>query len=106
MELGFLPTSLAGALWLQFARAVWGRFRYRPGRQCGRWIRLTPNEARTNRRTCSRAHQNKLFRARQARAADLHRAGADPAVIAAEVETDEATVRGWVKAAGGKPSTD
>ena len=97
LDLGYLPRDLRSLVWTQFAFDIKGVMSYRACANCGRWIRLVPHNARTNRRVCSKVCHNKLFRDRQAKGLVLFEEGRSLKHIAAEVETSLATVRGWVK---------
>lgn len=53
LALSVWPTTLRGALWLQFAREVDGNKRYARCGYCGGWFEFNPDTARTNKRYCS-----------------------------------------------------
>jgi hypothetical protein len=90
------PVGLIGALWLQFAQAVHGQVEYRSCRECGKWFEIHPDIARSNRLFCSTACRSKAYRKRQEQARRLHAEGRDVLDIAERLESDIATVRGWL----------
>jgi len=96
LGLYFMPGSLIGALWLQFAQAIDGNKDYRRCRECQKWFELTPEVARTNRRFCSNACRSKAYRKRQAEARRCDGAGVPLESIAEQLGTDITTVRRWV----------
>jgi hypothetical protein len=96
LRLHLVPDGLAGALWLQFARAIDGEKTYRRCRECPTWFELSPDIARTNRFYCSDACRLKAYRRRKAHARQLHAGGMPLEEIARQLGTDLARVRGWV----------
>jgi hypothetical protein len=96
---GEWPRSLIGAAWLQLARAVAGEKDYRTCVVCGRWFEVSPAVNRIDRSTCSNACRQRQYRQRKERARELARKGKSVRLIAAELDTDMKTVRGWVKGA-------
>jgi hypothetical protein len=50
LRVGVSPRTLLGALWLQFARAVDGGFKYITCEACGAWIEVAPTDGRRQRR--------------------------------------------------------
>jgi hypothetical protein len=95
-ELVFIPGSLLGALWLQFARAIEGNRSYRQCKECGQWFEVSPETARTSRLFCSGPCRSKAYRGRQERAKELHDKGWSVKKIATELESDIPTVRRWL----------
>ncbi len=96
MDLKFIPGSLLGAMWLQFARAIAGDRDFRQCKECGRWFELSPETARTNRLFCSGPCRSKAYRERQESAKKLQAKGWSLKEIATELGSDVPTVRGWV----------
>lgn len=66
LELRITPTCLAGAVWLQFARAVATGKSYRQCAVCASWYEVGQRAARTTRRYCSNACRLRAHRARHA----------------------------------------
>lgn len=91
-------SSLRMALWMQFALAICENRQYRPCESCGRQFEVSPETARTNRRTCSEACKSKSYRTRKSEAKKLAAQGMTPAKIAKELGSDKETVAGWLKA--------
>jgi hypothetical protein len=83
-------------VWLQFATVVSENLVYGRCPECGTWFEVAPNAARSSRRFCSTGCRSKAYRERQDRARQLHTAGKTFEEIAAELESDAATVRKWV----------
>jgi hypothetical protein len=94
--LQLFPDSLLGALWLQLAEAVGGDKAFRSCKECGRWFELTPQGARKSKFFCSNACRSKAYRDRQGHARQRRAEGASLKEIAAELDSDVATVRKWV----------
>lgn len=100
VALRFVPVSLVGALWAQFALAVAGDLDHRQCDACRGWYALDPDTTRTTRRYCGDACRARHYRAKKASARKLHRAGGSIEAIAAELGTDVATLRGWLEQGG------
>jgi len=64
MALHFRPHSLLGAMWLQLAFAITANQKHRRCEKCSRWFRVSPEDARTNRRYCSSACRQRGYRNR------------------------------------------
>ena len=93
----FVPGSLAGAIWVQFAQAITENRDYRRCRQCDSWFVIDHYNARTNRYFCSNACRSKAYRERQQQARDMATAGESLENIAARLGSDLETVSRWVK---------
>jgi hypothetical protein len=89
-------TTLAGAVWLQFADAFSNNRTYSRCRECGAWFEVAPDLARTNRRFCSNGCRSKAYRERQDRARQLFMAQRTFEQIAEELDSDTATVKRWI----------
>jgi hypothetical protein len=89
------PTLLS-AVWLQFATVVNENLAFGRCPECGQWFEVAPNAARSSRRFCSTGCRSKAYRERQDRARQLFTAGKTFEEIAAELESDAATVKKWV----------
>lgn len=100
LHLTLSVSSLAGALWLQFALAVTGDKEYRPCTECGMWLEIAPDTYRTNRGYCSDACRAKAYRDRKRKAKEMAAAGHSVAAIAAELGVDDRSVAKWVQSAG------
>ena len=96
MSLYFVPNSLVGALWLQFARAVDGRKKYERCGECKTWFEVSLDAARTNRRYCKDPCRFKAYRRRQIEARQLFGEGIALKEIAKRLDSDMATVKLWV----------
>lgn len=96
LEMRFVPQSLIGALWLQFAHAITGNKEYRQCEQCGRWFEVAA-EVRQDGKFCQGACRSRAYRARQSEARKLHDAGTSFGEIARRLNSDVKTVKGWVK---------
>ncbi len=96
LGLYFVPTSLIGALWLQFARAVDGNKKYGRCQECQTWFEFSPDVARTNRRYCKDACRFKAYRRRQSEAKRLYAEGTPVEKIAAQLKSTTATIKSWI----------
>jgi hypothetical protein len=94
MELKLIPSSLLGAMWLQFALAIAGDKDFRQCKECGQWFELSPITARANRLFCSGPCKSKDYRAKRKRALALKRKGLSVKEIATELGSDVSTIRG------------
>ena len=92
----FVPGSLVGALWLQFAQAIERNNDFRKCAECGIWFELSPQTARSNKTYCSNACRTKTYRKRKAEAQRLHAEGVPDAEIAYRLGADSKTVKGWI----------
>jgi hypothetical protein len=63
---------------------------------CGRWFERSPGVNRAHKQYCSGACRVSATRQRQARALEMRAGGATAESIAAELETDLATVERWI----------
>ena len=109
LGLYIVPEGLIGALWLQFARAVERDAKFRQCPECGTWFEIAPGRGRTDKQFCSTACRTRAYRTRQAEAARLHGEGRSIEDIARELESDPATVRGWIErkaGSGASPQTE
>jgi hypothetical protein len=100
VALQFVPVSLVGALWAQFAQAVVGNYDHWQCAECGEWFAVSPEASRTSRAYCGDACRARHYRAKKASARRLHRAGGSLAAIAEELGTDVVTLKGWLKPGG------
>jgi hypothetical protein len=91
-----VPMSLIGAVWLQLALAVDGDKNYRRCESCRKWFELS-TDIRGDAKFCKQACRFKAYRGRQQRARELDSAGVPVREIAAELDTEIATVKGWLK---------
>jgi hypothetical protein len=106
LNLYFMPNSLIGALWLQFAQAIDGNKTYRRCDECRAWFELSPEVARTTKRFCSNACRVKAYRERKATARQLHSEGVGIEGIANRLDSDPETVAGWVSGIEGNTKED
>jgi hypothetical protein len=96
------PSSLWGAITVQFAQAVAGNKKHRQCPVCGRWFELGQPDSegrisRSDKLACSPSCRTRGYRVRQERARALHTEGWSPRRIAKELDSDVATVKGWLK---------
>jgi hypothetical protein len=105
--LRYVPGSLLGAMWLQFAQAVDGNKQYHRCKTCGRWFDLSAVKAdkkvksrerlrRMDRIFCSDRCKFKDYRERKKKALELHAAGVGRAEIAQQLQTEPATIAKWL----------
>lgn len=95
MRMRFVPRSLISAIWIQFAKAIEGNRAFAQCAQCGRWFEVAA-EARADAKFCKNACRFKAYRRRQSRARELAADGKSVREIAAELESDVKTVKGWI----------
>lgn len=93
----FVPDSLVGAIWVQFAQAITENRDYRRCRQCDSWFEIDHYKARANRYFCSNACRSKAYRERQQEARELASAGLSTGEIAERLGSDVRTVNRWVR---------
>lgn len=101
-RLALEPQSLIGCLWLQAAMALSERKQLRRciGPGCSQVIEISldhPIGRRTDAQFCSDACRARDYRGRRAKARVLADRGLTATKIAAELRSDAATVRGWLK---------
>lgn len=97
LALYMVPSSLIGAIWLQFAQAIDGNKEYRRCEECRTWFELSPETARTSRLYCSNACRSRAYRKRQAEARRLYAEGRSIEDVAKAVGTDVTTAQQWVE---------
>lgn len=96
LGLYFVPHSLLGALWVQFARAIERNNDFRKCTECGRSYELSPQTARSDKVYCSDACRNKAYRKRRAEAVRLCGDGMPLDEIARQLDVDVEVVKRWV----------
>lgn len=96
MGLYLAPTSLLGAIWLQFAQAIEGNKQYRQCEQCRRWFEVGA-QVREDAKFCKQACRSKSYRERKKEARQLHKSGLSLKEIAKRFDTKVTTVKGWIK---------
>lgn len=96
MGICIVPTSLLGAMWLQFAEAVSGRKGYGSCPGCGRYFEVHTENARSDKTYCSEACKSKNYRDRKARALELHTKGMSLEEIAEALSSKPETVAKWI----------
>jgi hypothetical protein len=96
LNLRIVPKNLMGAMWLQFARGIDGNKDYHRCRTCGKWFEISLEANRPTRLFCKDACRYKFYRERIAAAQKLHLEGVSIEAIAQHLETDTATVEGWI----------
>jgi hypothetical protein len=95
--LSFVPETLLGAIWLQFAQAVVGDADYRACGECGRIFEVSRTASRADRLFCSGACRSKAYRARKGRAREMFAGGKSVKEIAEALDCKPEAVKGWVK---------
>ncbi len=96
MSLYLAPTTLLGALWLQFAQAIEGNKQYRQCEQCRRWFEVGA-QVREDAKFCQSACRSKAYRERQKTARKLRSEGVPVREIARRLESHGKTVTRWIK---------
>jgi hypothetical protein len=96
LGLGFRPTNLISAIWMQLADAVSGKATYRPCLSCGRWLRMGRDAARAHRLYCSNACRMRGLRSRQQEARSLRSEGRSIEEITDLLKSDLETISRWV----------
>jgi hypothetical protein len=96
LRIQLVPSSLISALWLQLAMAIDGNRNYRRCESCTRWFELS-GDARGDAKFCRQACQFKAYRTRQNRAREMAAQHKSAREIAAELDTEVSTVKGWLK---------
>lgn len=97
LELYFVPTSLLGSLWLQFAQAIAGNKSYHQCEYCGKTFEVSLEGSRPTRLYCSDACRFKAYRKRQDDAYRLHLEKVPLKEIATRLGTNTTTAKGWIK---------
>ncbi len=95
-SLHVVPTSLAAALWLQFARTIEGDKEHRQCEQCNRWFEVAA-EKREDAKFCQNACRSKAYRERQKTARKWRTEGVTVREIARRLESDTKTITRWTK---------
>jgi predicted nucleic acid-binding Zn ribbon protein len=92
------PTSLLGAMWIQFARVCEGSATLRRCENCGKWFEVSLEDTgkRRSAKFCSDKCRVESYRDRKQRAISLHDQGMSLDDIAITLKTRPATVQGWL----------
>jgi hypothetical protein len=96
LRMQLVPTSLIAALWLQLAAAIDGDRAYRRCEACKKWFEVSA-ENRIDAKFCQQSCRFRAYRQRQQQARELADQGMPPREIAALVDSDAETVKGWLK---------
>jgi hypothetical protein len=96
LRMQLVPTSLIGALWLQLAAAIDGDRDYRRCEACKKWFEVSA-ENRIDAKFCQQSCRFRAYRQRKQQARELADRGMPPQEIAALVDSDLKTVKGWLK---------
>lgn len=97
--LQFNLTTLWDAMVLQLAMAILNGTQYRPCAVCQKPIPVHHKMGEEDRTACSQACRQRLFRQRRDQAIRWHQEGVSFREIAARLQTDAATVKGWIRSA-------
>ncbi len=89
--------GIHSCVWVQFAMAVDYAKGYGYCRLCSRPFELTPDVNRSDRQFCSDNCRVKAYQRRKAKSRQLRQEGKTLREIAAALETDIKTVKGWVE---------
>lgn len=92
-----VPSTLAGAMWLQLVQAIVANKKFRACETCGRWFELSPATARKSKHYCDDACRSRAYRARKERARQLAAEGRKPKEIARELGSDVKTINNWLR---------
>jgi hypothetical protein len=100
-RISFAPLTLLAAMWLQLALSVAGDKEFRACKLCRRLFEISTDETgyRKHREFCSDSCKTKDYRKRRRSALRLLEQGKTAAAIAAEIDTDRATVKRWLDGA-------
>lgn len=90
------PNNLLGALWLQFALSISERKRYQSCEACGRYMELSPEVNRADRRYCGNACRNRALRRRQKKALEMRESGKSLREIAKATGSDIDIIKKWL----------
>jgi len=90
-----IPTSLLGAMWLQFAQAVAENRRLGTCRWCGNPFEVSRKSSSADRQHCSDKCKSKAYRNRKERAIAMA-LDKTPEQIAEELGSDPETVKDWI----------
>lgn len=90
------PNNLLGALWLQFALSISERKKYQSCEACGRYMELSPEVNRADRRYCGNACRNRALRRRQKKALEMRESGKPLREIAKATGSDIDTIKKWL----------
>jgi hypothetical protein len=102
LQLSLKPFSLLGAIWLQFAVAVEERRNFEKCKNCGRPFeisRMASTGKRSDAKFCSTRCRVGSYHMRIEQARRLAKSGVPLLKIAAEVGSDVATIRRWIRPA-------
>jgi hypothetical protein len=96
-----VPTSLLGLLWVQLISAVERnkQFRRCSAPRCSIWIDVSPDEGAKRRDSefCSDACRSRAYRDRRRQARVLHSRRVSLRLIASQLDSDQATVKKWLR---------
>ena len=85
-------------MWLQFAKAIASKRKYRPCKDCSGWFEVSTDDTgkRINREFCSDPCKSKNYRRRKAEALAVPKTqGTSIAAIAKKLGTDPETIKTW-----------
>jgi hypothetical protein len=98
LEWQHLPSSLLGALWLQFADAIAANRSFNQCLFCKRWFDVAADGSRRDKHYCSQTCRTGAYRTRRIEAQRLHALGSTVEELAERFGSDPATIRGWLAA--------
>ena len=91
-----LPSSLLGALWLQFADAIATNRNFNQCLFCKRCFEVAPDLARRDKLYCSQTCRTRAYRTRRIEAKRLYALGSTVEELAQRFGSDPAIVRRWL----------
>jgi hypothetical protein len=100
LRFSIAPRSLIGALWLQFAESIAAQKKYRQCEVCERYMELSPNVNRADRRYCDDACRNRALRRRQKLAREMRESGKSLRDISKGTGSDINTLKQWLRPKG------
>jgi hypothetical protein len=91
------PSSLIGALWLQFAQGVAGNSEFRGCRRCGRLFEVSRRASRSDRQFCENGCRVQEYRNRRKQARQMFAQGKSISTITKALGCEPGSVQRWVK---------
>lgn len=96
-RLGFIPSDLLGAMWLQFAEAVAANKSFHRCGTCGTWFEVSSEQYRKSRKYCSGPCRSRAYRDRKVQAIRMAEEGMTLENIAETLKTRSSVVTGWLQ---------
>ena len=96
-----MPSSLLGALWVQFGQAIVENKKFRSWAECRRWFEVSPSANRTSRRYCKEACRSRAYRNRKEQAIRMAESGKTTKEIAHALQSTTDTANKWLRQSKG-----